>query len=234
MIKTLQLVSRFALPPNFLGYCGQGSAPEKFKKCVTSGECRGVEEEVSKFIGLYPYLKTISAITNLPIFSYEVIESYWLGNDQLKKARLEDYPLLLENLEKQGVPEFLIKELHDKIPKVFIPNHLFQVLHVGVGRVSGSVPFNLQSINNCMIRWGKVEKINGQKCTMDLNSLKEEGSGYVLTKIKESVLFDEGFTPNLKIADTVAVHWNFVVRILTEEEEVKLSFWTKEVLKLLF
>src|SRR3989344_5715011 len=106
MSKNLQLVSRFALPHNFLGYCGKDSAPAKFKRCVIGGECQEIEKEISKFIGLYPYLKTISAITNLPIFSYEVIESYWIGNDLLKRFRPEHYSLLLKNFKEQGVPDF--------------------------------------------------------------------------------------------------------------------------------
>ncbi|MBU1016745.1 hypothetical protein KJ678_01100, partial [Patescibacteria group bacterium] len=103
-IKALQLVSRFSLPPNYLGFCGKDSAAERLKKCVISGRCENVEEELSHFITLYPYLKTISEIIGLSAFSYPVIESYWLGNEELKKAKPEHFELLLENFAKQGVP----------------------------------------------------------------------------------------------------------------------------------
>ena len=41
----------------------------------------------------------------------------------------------------------MIDELRESPPKKFIPTHLFQVLHVGVGKASGSVEFNLETIN---------------------------------------------------------------------------------------
>ena len=107
--KALQLNSRFTLPPNSLGYCGKNSASEKFKSCVVDGKCDEVEEEFKHFIALYPYLKTISKITCLPKFSYEVIESYWIGNDILLKAKKQDYDILLSFFEKQGVPEWLVE-----------------------------------------------------------------------------------------------------------------------------
>jgi len=249
-LKALQLESRFSLPPNSLGYCGQNTAAARFKKCIIDKKCNEVEEEISKFIVLYPYLKTISKITKLPVFSYEVIEAYWIGNDLLKQAKSEDYDLLLKNFKKQGVPYFFIKELKRKQPKVFIPSHLFQVLHVGVGKASGAVPFNLESINNCMVRWGKVEEINNSKVTINLHSLKishdvilnevknptrsfakAQDDNRELTVSKEKIPFDPKIVEGLKIGDTVAAHWNMVIKILTKEEERKLSFWTGKVIQ---
>lgn len=228
--KALQLASRFALPPNSLGYCGKNTAPEKFKNCAITGACDGVENEISKFIVLYPYLKTLSQITKLPIFSKKIIEAYWFGNDELKKTNLEHYKILLANFKKQEVPDWLIDELKEKKPKKFIPNHLFQILHVGVGRASGSVPYNLDSINNCMIRWGKVRKISGKKMGVVLNSLKIVGKEYKLVLIRLVLPLNKTFLGPVKVGDTVAVHWNQVVKILTKTEESKLSLYTRAVL----
>ena len=86
--KALQLISRFSLPPNALGYCGKDSAPEKFKRCVIEGKCAGLEKELKNFIVLHPYLKTISKITGKDLFSFQVAEAYWLGNNQLKKVKI--------------------------------------------------------------------------------------------------------------------------------------------------
>ena len=231
--SALQLESRFSLAPNSLGYCGQKSAVAKFKKCISSNECDGVKKELSNFIVLYPYLKTLSKILKKPFFSYSVIESYWLGNDDLKKAKQKDYSLLLDNFAKQGVPDFFIEELKTKKPKKFIPNHLFHVLFIGVGKASGAVPFNLDSINYCMIRWGKIVKLFKKEAVISLNSLKKKGkNGYRLTKIQTSVPFNSKFTPDLKVGDTVAVHWNLIVKILTSSEEKNLQFWSAKVCQL--
>ena len=242
-IRALKLTSRFALPPNSLGYCGKNTAPEKFKKCAVSGICDGVEEEIGKFIVLCPYIKTIASITGLPLFSHKVMEAYWLGNDELKRARPKHYKLLLKNFKKQGVPEWLVKELVEKEPKKFIPTHLFQVLHVGVGRASGSVPFSLESIKNCMIRWGKVKKIKGTKMEIDLSSIKPFSPRhsevhepknlvpYELTIEMKTLTFSRKFLGEIKVGDAVAVHWGQVVKILTEQETKKLAYWTNAVLK---
>ncbi len=234
-IKALQLEVRFSLPPNSLGYCGKDSASEKFKECIIDGKCKKVGEELKHFIVLYPYLETIAGITKLPLFSYEIIESYWIGNDLLKKAKPEHYDLLLKNFEKQGVPDFFVKELQQKPPKVFIPNHLFQVLHVGVGRASGAVLFNLESINNCMIRWGEVVKLMEGIAVINLYSLDElieKSKKHALVIKKETVPISTDLVPGIKTGDIVAVHWNMVIKILTKDEEKKLRYWTKRCLVL--
>jgi hypothetical protein len=231
--SALQLESRFSLTPNSLGYCGKKSAAAKIKKCISNNKCEGVKEELSNFIVLYPYLKTLGKILGKPFSSYSVVESYWLGNDELKKAKQKDYILLLKNFAKQGVPDFFVEELKAKKPKKFIPNHLFHVLFVGVGKASGAVPFNLDSINNCMIRWGKVQKIFKNEAVVNLNSLKKKGkNGYAITKISKGVPSNSKFTPSLKTGDMVAVHWNMVVKILTESEEKNLEFWSAKVCQL--
>lgn len=236
-INALQLVSRFSLPPNSLGYCGVDTAPQKFSSCIINGLCNGVEEEVEKFIVLNPYLNTIAQITNKPKFSYDVIESYVLGNNLLDKVGDRHYELLMENFLKQGVPEWFVEELRNKKPKKFIPTHLFQVLHIGVGQVSGSVPYNMDSINNCMVRWGKVEKITDSIETVEtgsvkvkLNSLKKVNGKFELTKTEEKMAFVKDFVPEIKQGSIVAVHWNQVTKILTKNETEKLLEWTEKTL----
>jgi hypothetical protein len=229
-INALQLISRFSFSPNNLGYCGRKEAMDVFKQCIIYNSCEKVKKEAKHFIVLYPYLKTIAEITKKPIFSYQVLEAYWIGNNLLKKAKLKHYNLLLLNFAKQGVPHFFIKELKNKRPREFIPHHLFQVLHVGVGRASGSVPFNLNSINNCMVRWGRVLEIKQNKTVIDLNSLEKRKRKYQLVVKKETINFDSNFIPNLKIGSVVAVHWKKAVKILTADEEKNLIFWTRKII----
>jgi hypothetical protein len=232
-VGALQLACRFALPPNSLGYCGRDSAPEKFKKCIIEGGCDGIEEELSKFIVLNPYLKTLGEVLRLPKFSYEVVEAYCLGNDLLKKVEAEHYELLLENFSEQGVPEWLIDELKESVPKKFIPTHLFQVLHVGVGRASGSVEFNLETINNCMFRWGSVMGVGDGEVKVMLNSLEEVDGGYKSVQLEETHPFSEELDPGIKAGNVVAVHWNQVIKMLSKDEVEKLEFWTSEIIQTL-
>lgn len=228
--KALQLASRFALPPNSFGYCGKDTAPEKFKCCVIDELCEGVEDEITKFIVLNPYLQTLGKLLDKSPFAYEVVESYWLGNDELTKIPAEGYQLLLDNFEKQGVPDWLVEELRTKIPAKFIPTHLFQVLHVGVGRASGSVPYNIETINNCMVRWGSVVSVDGTAATVKLNSLEKKDAKLNLRVLEETHQFLPDFVPDLKKGDIVAVHWKQIVKQLSKAEVVKVEKWTNQVL----
>jgi hypothetical protein len=235
MDKALKLESRFSLPPNSLGYCGKETAAYKFKDCIINGNCKGVKSEVKNFIVLNPYLEFLSKITGKNKFDYDVIEGYWIGNNILKKAKSKDYLLLLKYFLKQGVPEFFVDELKEKVPEKFIPSHLFQVLHVGVGKASGAVPFNIKTINNCMIRWGKIQSVSQNKVKIKLNSLKSNSKNkYKLTTLIETIHYDNKITGELKITDTVAIHWGMVIKKLTKTEEKKIDKWTNEVIKLEF
>lgn len=228
----LQLESRFSMPPNSYGYCGEKTAGVRFAECLATGNCVGVEKELTKFIVLHPYLQFLSKITGFSKFDYKLIEGYWIGNSILRKAKQKDYFILLKYFKKQGVPDFFVEELKEKIPDNFIPSHLFQVLHVGVGKASGSVAYNIDTINDCMVRWGKVEKIVGETAVLSLNSLKETKLGHFgLKTLRKTVPYNPLFVPGLKIGDTVAVHWKFLVKILTKREEKNLDFWTREVIK---
>lgn len=255
-LKALQLLSAFSLPPNSLDYCGRESAGLVFRQCIVDGRCDQVRTEVEAFIVLWPYLKTIGEVTNKDPFSYEVVEAYWFGNRLLHRFTHEHYSVLLHNLKTQGVPGFLLNEIKTKIPKQFVPIHLFNILHVGVGKASGAVPFNLESINNCMIRWGKIvsinkpeivtsRRMNGQRrggpgekdcmptVTIKLNSLKIVGERYKFQLLNETVFYDPVLTPSLRLGQTAAAHWGLVCKSLNSTEETNLAYWTTKLVNTL-
>lgn len=225
LLNGLKMACRFGLPPNSLGFCGFDSAPEKFKNCVINGECSGVEDEISKFIVLNPYLETLAHITGLGKYSHEVVEAYWLGNEHLNKATPDGYFILLDNFIKQGVPQPVVDELRTRKIGRFIPHHLFQVLQSPAGKELGWV-------NNCMIRWGKVTETRGTSLIADLNSLEENGKQFRLIKTETQAQFISDFLPNVKIGDTVAVHWKQAVKILDKREEGNLLKWTNVIISL--
>ncbi len=232
-IPALQLTSRFSSAPNSLGYCGLNSAQKTFYDCLVNQQCDNVPHEVLHFKGLYPYLSTIAEVTNKHFLDYEVVEAYWLGNDLLAKFKPEHYEILLKHLAAEQLPEFFITELRQRPPRTFIPLHIFNVIHVGVGRITGSVPFNLDSINNCMIRWGTVEIINHDQETANiiLHSLKSsQPNQYAVDLQPSTITFTPEFHPNLKTGDIVAAHWGQLVKILTIQEQQHLQFWTEKIL----
>lgn len=227
--KALKLLSQFSISPNKLGYCGLNTGPDAFIDCIVNGKCDRVEKEVEQFIVLNPYLETLAEITGKPKFSFEVVEAYWIGNDLLKQSKVEHYKILMKNFEKQGVPADLVEEFSKNVPSKFIPHHLFQVLHIGVGRSSGSVKYNEQSINNCMPRWGKVLEIKENTVEIQLESITVKNN-VEKTKKTEQFMYDEKFTGKINKGDRVSVHWNTVTNILTSKQALNLDFWTNEIL----
>lgn len=229
--EALKLASLFSYSPNQRGYCGRSSAGHVFFRCIRDGVCGDVSQELTHFIVLYPYLKTIASVTGLSPFDHKVVEAYWLGNDLLKKMPTEAYDILLDMFKQQGVPVWLIDSLRKKRPAKFIPTHLFQVLHVGVGQASGAVPFNLASVNNCMVRWGKVVSVTEKKIELNLSKLSKSQKSYQVIRTKEMVSAEAFPFFKPKVGDTVAMHWRHGVKILSREEEKDLMYWTKQVLK---
>jgi hypothetical protein len=229
--SALQLCSRFAYSPNQLGYCGQNSAHAAFSQCILNQNCQPVTKEIPKFKGLYPYLKTIAQVLDKDSLSYPVVEAYWLGNPSLKKFKPHHYQILIRNLRAQGLPDFFIKEISHRQPRTFIPLHLFNVLHVGVGRITGSVPFNLKSVNQCMVRWGQVTDIRPDSATINLHSLKRSSGRYRLYLQTETLPYDKKFLAHIKTGSTVAAHWNWIVKTLNSAETQHLSHWTRHLLQ---
>lgn len=229
--KSLQLTSRFSFPPNHFGYCGLDSASIAFSKCITSGDCESVPGEIPHFKGLYPYLKTIAEVTGLDYLDYKVIEAYWLGGDLLSQFKPEHYAILIKHLKAQNLPDFFIDEVAKNQPKVFIPLHLFNVIHIGVGKITGSVETNIDNINHCMIRWGTVTKIDRENhtITISLNSLKQVGKQFAISNTPTTISYNPNFL-SPKIGDTIAAHWKSAVKILTAKEQNNLSHWTNQLI----
>ncbi|MFC1722250.1 DUF6390 family protein [Patescibacteria group bacterium] len=104
-------------------------------------------------------------------------------------------------------------------------------MHVGVGKASGAVPFNLESINNCMIRWGEVTEINGSNITVLLNSMNSNKNNYFINKAPQKFSFVKDFIKDVKVGSIVAVHWQQVIKVLTSKEKENVSNWTEKVIK---
>lgn len=236
-VKALQLAAGFALKPCTLGRCGEVNSQSKLRVCLTTGECQGLEDEFPKFNTMYPYLKTLSQISGLPPLSYKVVEAYWLGNELLDLAKPEDYDLLVKNFEEQGIKQAvkdpLIQALKTHKPRQFIPFHLFHILYLGIGKTNGlAVPAG--AVNFCMVRWGRVEKIVGNRALIDLGCIKDENYPPEITKLDKRLIFDRELLPGLHEDQRVASHWGSVVKVITEEEEKRLTLWTNKVLQSFF
>ncbi len=231
-----KLTSLFAYKPNKLKYCGENSATKKLYKCITENKCKDVEKEIEKFKALYSYLKVISDKFDKQLLDYKVSEAYWIGNSLLKHFRRGNFDSLLTELAKQDTPEIFLKQIGKKFKNsklLFIPHHSFHVLFLGVGNVTGSVENNIENINNCLIRWGKITNISPQKAKANAFRLSLSADRLSLTKKDESFHFDPQIVPSLKIGDIICTHWGEVCMKLDRKQKNELEKYTKMVIEAL-
>ncbi|MBS3131139.1 hypothetical protein J4212_01785 [Candidatus Woesearchaeota archaeon] len=182
------------------------------------------EEKIKKlllrFEGLYPYFSTIAEASGKDIFDYEVVEAYWIGNALLDKLDDSDLRKIIDRLVKRGLPKSFGEKLKEKMPSGLAAHHNFNVMYVGVGMLTGSVPTSIQNMENCRISYGRVlEVLPSDKLIVDSNILKKENNKIKIieNQTKTAVYLPE-LLPGIKAGDYVALHWGFAPMVLDEEQ----------------
>ncbi len=220
----VELCCRFSNITNRLNYCGPSDAHQCFARFMQTGEGeKEVQDLLCKFEGLFPYLQLIAKKHNLSPFDSKVVEAYWLGNELLDSFTAEDFKSFLPELGKRGLPAKVVSKLQEKVPVGAFPHHTFNVLFVGVGRITGSVPTTLQNMQNCMASWGEV--VASSKVRGPVLNVKDDR--YVLEDGERTVKY--GVEP--KIGDKVAVHWGECVHILNQHQYENLQKYTEKVIR---
>lgn len=214
--------SRFAYPPNALGYCGPADS-ELLAELVTDGSAADIEfrRTIEAFAGAWPYLELIAGCSGLDPLDARVIEAYWIGNellesvdtlvwgnsldDRFRRRAGGDWGRIVEGIEHGGVP-----------------NHAFHVFcaypWVGLLR-SGAVEAAMTVLDRCRIRWGEVlGRVDGRVLvasqplawngeTLSLGETRVE-------QVRASVDTAEAVMPG----DQVALHWDYVCQRLSPRQ----------------
>src|SRR5690349_17174863 len=147
----MTLFDQYAYPPNELGYCGPTDG------CGATGLAARAEE----FDGAWPYLAAIAeAVGACDPLDEEVVGSYWVGGPALTKV---DPAALLTRLRTcfKGQVTGLLDAL-DPGPDV-LAHHSFHVFVVypWVRFLDRDATTALGVMQDCRIRWGTVESVDG-------------------------------------------------------------------------
>ena len=222
------LFSRFAFPPNHLGYCGP-SDTGLLGELIAAGE-DGLDEMrhvIPDFDGAWPYLELIAACTGLDPLDPEVIEAYWLGSPLLERI---DLLLMGNSIEER----FRRRAGHTwdavtgGLNSGARPNHSFHVfcIYPWVGLLrSGVVDPALQVLDRCRIRWGVVEGPVDSKVLVRSRLLHWDGRSIGLgPEVVESVSPAVDPVP-LKPGDVVAMHWDYVCQRITRGQLGQLEHY---------
>lgn len=228
-----ELAARFSYITNALRYCGPSNAADAFVTYFKTKSNKDiVEDALKKFEGLYPYLSSIAKKNGRHFCDYDVVEAYWIGNALLDVFTDDDLKEIILALAKRGLPKSHADKLIKNLPPGMFPHHDFNVLYVGVGMTSGTVPTTLQNMENCRVSWGTVTQILPQKLIVSSQELKLDNKKLILQDALKSVEYKSDIL-SVKKGDIVAMHWGFAVCVLSPLQQKNVQEYTVKLLNVL-
>jgi hypothetical protein len=216
------LFARYAYPPNELGYCG----PVGASALLQPDSAAEIERRARQFEGAWCYLEFIAESTGIadPL-DPRVVEAYWLGNDLLHQV---DPGALVDRLldRFRGQTGGTWREASDRA----IAHHSFQVFEVYPWArllLANGNPTALSVLDQCRIRTGRVVNVEGEAATVHSRPLVWDGSELTSGPIRQEVVRwsadGRSLIDRLCPGDRVALHWDWVCDLLTEEQRARVE-----------
>jgi hypothetical protein len=212
------LFARYAFPPNELGYCGPADADVLLR----ADDPTEVAAHAKAFDGAWPYLRAIAdAASTVDALDADVVGSYWIGGPLLDRV---DPAALLDRLRRafEGQTSGLLGDLAE--PKGVLAHHSFHVFVVypWVRFLDRDPATSLQVLQDCRIRWGTVESLDGDHVVMASRPLTfEDGTVALGEPTAERVRWRRDGASLIAApepGDVVSAHWDWACGILTESE----------------
>ncbi len=225
------LFARYAFPPNELGYCGPADVG-----VLRSDNPSGIAAHAKEFDGAWPYLRAIAeAIGVDDPLDADVVRGYWVGGRQLDRV---DPAALLARLRAsfKGQVTGLLGDLTN--PAGALAHHSFHVFVVypWVRFLDRDPATPLQVMQDCRIRWGTVDSVEGEHVTVLSRPLRFDDGGLRLGEpaaervrwSKEGMSLITAPSPG----DAVSAHWDWICGILDDTEATALAEATQATLDL--
>ena len=222
----MSLFAQYAYPPNELGYCGPADG----------GGASGLTAHAEEFDGAWPYLTAIAdAVGSSDPLDDEVVSSYWVGGPALAKVDPADLLRVLRT-SFAGQVTGLLDDVSPG-PGV-LAHHSFHVLVVypWVRFLDRDPTTALGVLQDCRIRWGTVESVDGDQAVITSAPLQFADGVLTLGEPRSERVHwrkDElSLTSAPEPGSTVAAHWNWVCQTLSEEQNTALESATRATLEL--
>jgi len=205
--------------------CGPDMSREVLAYIQANQSDQGLVNILQDFRTLYPYLLKIAQANKIKDpFDTRVVEAYWLGNNLLDTISAKTYfHHLLENtqIKKQSTSKAW-EQLLDKIHQGARMHHSFHVFNVWQRTGHTGTIHTLRSMDQCRISWGKVIKLEGPHITVKRQPLIADGNKLKLSAEKNIKITREleknSIIDDLKIGDTISMHWGIPCEILDSRE----------------
>jgi hypothetical protein len=227
------LFTRYAYPPNELGYCGPPDHRALLEYGTAGVVDGGLVQLARGFLGAWPYLQLIAEGTGIgdPL-DRRVVQAYWVGSRLLDRV---DRNMFGNSLRDRFHPRTGLtwSYLEENVPADAVPHHSFHVFGVYpwvglLGADRGDTPLTV--LDRCRIRWGQVVAVEpgqvvvrSQPLTWDGHHL---GLGPARTETATRSVDGYSFLPDLKTGDWVSLHWNWVCDRLTAPDLAALKHYT--------
>ncbi|OBF37766.1 hypothetical protein A5724_11420 [Mycobacterium sp. ACS1612] len=219
----MTLFEQYAYPPNELGYCGP-----------TGGDASGLAAHAREFDGAWPYLSAIAeAVGACDPLDEEIVHSYWVGGPALAKVDPAD---LLATLRASFTGQ--VTGLLDAVmpgPNI-LAHHSFHVFVVypWMRFLDRDPATALGVMQDCRIRWGTVESVDGDQVVMTSQPLRYADRMLTLGPPQpERVQWRKAglaLTGTPEPGSIVAAHWNWVCQTLTDDQCTALESATSATL----
>ncbi|MFJ8860341.1 DUF6390 family protein [Streptomyces sp. NPDC102451] len=217
------LFARYAYPPNELGYCGPADAAALLRRDATAD----IERRARQFEGAWCYLQFLAETAGVrdPL-DERVVEAYWIGNELLDLA---DPAALVERMTDRFRGQ--LGGTWREAGRRALAHHSFQVFEVypwaPILRSSGH-PTALTVLDRCRIRTGVVIGADSDVATVRSRPLRWDGDGLTDGAWREETVrcSADGLTliDRLFPGDRVALHWDWVCDVLTDEQAQRIEF----------
>ncbi|MCX8196869.1 MAG: DUF6390 family protein [Candidatus Micrarchaeota archaeon] len=230
----IELAARFALPPNYLSYCGTKSFNSAFLSFLQTGSQNRLKRELSRFRAHYSYLELIAKANKKDPFDLEVCEAFWIGNrllDNVGKSQLQK--LILGKFCRPGLlSKSEAKKLALSLPDGACPHHSFHALYIHT--IKGAIKPTVKNADLCRISWGKVKQKKSGFLFVDSQRLLQKNGKFFLAPFERKVRQSCGkfFPPScIKKGDIVASHWDFAVMKISLRQKEALEFYTTKTIE---
>ncbi|MFH1509002.1 MAG: DUF6390 family protein [bacterium] len=238
-IDGVSLCARYSFGPNRLHLCGPDANSEVFAYLKNESFDDGLNNILSQFKNLHPYLQFIASQNNIADpYDPRVVAAYWLGNDLLKnisKQATYKYFTEVRNFNTKFGADF--KYVEDKLHMGVFLHHSFHVLNIWHKIGDDKIHESLDSLKKCIITAGKITKISGPYIYARLDELQYHNGKFSLagaTKPKRIIrrLNDEGWLDNIKVGEIITVHWDSPCDTISLEQYKILKSFTNQSIML--
>jgi hypothetical protein len=217
-----------------MGYCGPDDVEALAGYGASGVADPGLRQLVTAFEGAYPYLELIAAAARIPDpLDRRVVEAYWVGNRLLMQV---DMALLGRSMTERF--RLQAGRKWDRVAEAVwaggLAHHSFHVFAVypwvGLMR-EGRIAEPLHVLDQCRIRWGRVEAVDGDQIVVRSRPLVWKGAALALGELRlETVHPSPGV--EAAVGDWVSLHWQWVCDSLGARQLADLRGFSAHHLRL--